>query len=156
MSQTTGMFKEIKPVSRFELSKYLGKWYEIARLPAWFERDMTHVTANYTLKDNGMVRVENAGNKKGKHKVAIGKAKFANEKTVGYLKVAFFLNFYSDYKIIDLDTVNYRYAMVASSYDYLWILCREPKLDKEILSGFVDKAKNLGFDTKNLYFTPQE
>lgn len=150
------MFNDIKPVSPFELSKYLGKWYEIARLPAWFERDMTHVTATYTLKKNGKVRVENAGNRKGKRKVAIGKAKFAKETNAGYLKVAFFWNFYADYKIIELDTVNYRYAMVGSSLDYLWILCREPKLDKGILDSLVDKAQKLGFDTRNLYYTPQE
>jgi lipocalin len=150
------MFNEIKPVSPFELSRYLGRWYEIARLPAWFERDMTHVTATYSLKKNGMVRVENAGNKKGKPKTAIGKAKFADEKTVGYLKVAFFWNFYAGYKIIDLDTVNYRYAMVGSSLDYLWILCREPKLDKRILTALVENAQKLGFDTGKLYFTPQE
>jgi apolipoprotein D and lipocalin family protein len=150
------MFNEIKPVSPFELSRYLGRWYEIARLPAWFERDMTHVTATYSLKKNGMVRVQNAGNKNGKSKTAIGKAKFANEKTVGYLKVAFFWNFYADYKIIDLDTVNYRYAMVGSSLNYLWILCREPKLDKGILTALVENAQKLGFDTGKLYFTPQE
>jgi lipocalin len=150
------MFKEIKPVSPFELSRYLGKWYEIARLPAWFERDMTHVTATYTLKKNGRVRVENAGKKNGKPKVAIGKAKFASDANVGYLKVAFFLWFYADYKIIDLDTAGYQYAMVGSSYDYLWILCREPKLDKAILNTLIEKAQKLGFDTGKLYFTPQE
>ena len=150
------MFKEIKPVSPFELSRYLGTWYEIARLPAWFERDLTNVTATYSLKKNGMVKVENAGKKNGKPKIAIGKAKFAKETTVGYLKVAFFLSFYADYKIIDLDTVNYQYAMVGSSYDYLWILCREPKLDKAILTALIEKAQKLGFNTGNLYYTPQE
>jgi lipocalin len=150
------MFKEIRPVSPFELSRYLGKWYEIARLPAWFEKDMTHVTATYTLKTNGMVKVENAGKKNGKPKVAIGKAKFGSEKTVGYLKVAFFLFFYADYKIIDIDTAEYKYVMVASSFNYLWILCREPKMDKEILSALVEKAQKLGFNTGNLYYTPQE
>jgi lipocalin len=150
------MFKEIKPVSPFDLSRYLGKWYEIARLPAWFEKDMTHVTATYTLKKNGRVKVENAGKKNGKPKVAIGKAKFGSEKTVGYLKVAFFLWFYADYKIIDIDTAEYKYAMVGSSYDYLWILCREPKLSKAILNTLIEKAQKLGFDTNKLYYTPQE
>jgi lipocalin len=149
-------FKEIKPVSPFELSRYLGTWYEIARLPASFEKDLTHVTATYTLKKNGTVKVENAGLKNGKPKIAIGKAKFADEKTVGYLKVAFFLWFYADYKIIDLDTAEYKYAMVASSYDYLWILSREPKLDKNVLTALVEKAQKLGFNTSNLYYTLQE
>jgi lipocalin len=150
------MFREIKPVSPFELSRYLGKWYEIARLPAWFEKDMTHVTATYTLKKNGMVRVENAGIKNGTPKIAVGKAKFADKPDAGALKVAFFLWFYADYKIIDLDTAEYRYAMVGSSYDYLWILCREPDLDKAIVNTLVEKAQKLGFNTANLYYTPQE
>jgi lipocalin len=150
------MFKEIKPVSPFDLNRYLGKWYEIARLPAWFEKDMTHVTATYTLKKNGMVRVENAGKKNRKPKVAIGKAKFASEANVGFLKVAFFLWFYADYKIIDLDTAGYQYAMVGSSYDYLWILCRKSKLDQKIFNTLIEKAQKLGFDTSKLYYTPQE
>lgn len=147
---------ELQPVTPFDLGRYLGEWYEIARLPTWFEKDMTHVTATYSLKENGGVKVENAGIKNGKPKVAIGKAKVAKEATAGYLKVAFFLSFYADYKIIVLDTANYHYAMVASSDDYLWILCREPVLDKAILDSLVNKAKTLGFDTGKLYYTPQD
>jgi lipocalin len=145
----------LKPVTSFDLEKYLGRWYEVARLPAWFEKGMTNVTATYSLKDNGKVKVENAGLKNGKNKVAIGKAKIAGEPTLGYLKVAFFLSFYADYVIIDLDTANYQWAMVASSYEYLWILSREPVLDKAILDNLVEKAKKMGFDTTKLYYTPQ-
>jgi lipocalin len=150
------MADDLKAVTTFDLSKYLGKWYEIARLPAWFEKDMTHVAATYSLKENGGVRVENAGLKNGKPKTAIGKAKIANEATVGHLKVAFFLWFYADYKILALDTVGYQYAMVASSYEYLWILSRKPLLDQGILETLVGKAREMGFDTSRLYYTPQE
>jgi lipocalin len=83
----------LKPVTSFDLKKYLGRWYEVARLPAWFEKGMTNVTATYSLKENGKVKVENAGLKNGKNKVAIGKAKIAGDSSEGYLKVAFFLFF---------------------------------------------------------------
>lgn len=155
MAGTNDMKADLKPVMTFDLKKYLGRWYEVARLPAWFEKGMTNVTATYSLKDNGKVKVENAGLKKGKKKVAIGKAKIAGDSSQGYLKVAFFLSFYADYVIIDLDTSNYKWAMVASSYDYLWILSREPVLDKAILDNLVEKAKKMGFDTTKLYYTPQ-
>ena len=145
-----------KPVEQFEIDRYLGKWYEIARLPTWFEKDMTNVTATYSLMKNGKVKVENAGIKNGKQKHAVGKAKIAQSAVIGHLKVAFFLWFYADYIIIDLDKENYTYAMVASSREYLWILCREPKLDATILDSLVNKAEKMGFDIGKLYYTPQE
>lgn len=150
------MSQMFKPVQQFEIDKYLGKWYEIARLPTWFEKDMTNVTATYTLMKNGKVKVENAGIKKGKQKLAVGKAKIAQDAGIGYLKVAFFLWFYADYIIIDLDKENYKYAMIASSKDYLWILCREPKIDANILESLVSKAEKMGFDIGKLYYTPQD
>jgi apolipoprotein D and lipocalin family protein len=143
-----------EPVSNFVLSRYLGKWYEIARMPAWFEKNLTNVTANYTLKKNGMVKVENAGSKNGKIKIAIGKAKYAGNQNVGYLRVSFFGPFYADYKIISLDT-NYQYAMVTSSEKYLWILCRNPKIEEKILKELVTRADSLGFKADKLYLTPQ-
>jgi apolipoprotein D and lipocalin family protein len=91
MAGTVTPSDNLKPITSFELEKYLGRWYEVARLPAWFEKGMTNVTATYSLKENGKVKVENAGLKNGKNKVAIGKAKIAEEPTQGYLKVAFSL-----------------------------------------------------------------
>ncbi|HEX7511663.1 MAG TPA: lipocalin family protein [Chitinivibrionales bacterium] len=146
--------KEFTAVSPFDLARYLGTWYELVRMPASFENGLTNVTATYSLKNNGMVKVENAGMKNGKKKTAIGKAKFAHDTNTGYLRVSFFGPFYADYKVIVLDSA-YRYAMVASSLKYLWILCREPKLDDAILHDLVDKAKNLGYDVAKLYYTPQ-
>jgi apolipoprotein D and lipocalin family protein len=147
-----------KPVSGFELNLYLGKWYEIARLPFKYEKDLVNVTATYSLLKNGKVKVVNEGykgTKDGKHKVAIGKAKFGESTDQGYLRVSFFWLFYGDYIIVELDP-NYTYAMVASSPKYLWILSREPKLNKTILDNLIEKAQILGFDTSKLYFTPQE
>jgi len=148
---------KIEAVSNFDLARYLGKWYEIARLPASFEKDMVKVTATYTLKANGTVRVQNEGLKKGEHETAIGKAKFATkDKTAGYLKVSFFGPFYADYKVVALDTASYGYAMVASSKKYLWILCRQPVLDPAVLQSLVKSAADAGFPVDKLYYTPQQ
>jgi apolipoprotein D and lipocalin family protein len=147
----------MKPVFNFELNKYLGNWFEIARLPASFENNLIEVTATYSLNKNGKVKVENSGINKNttKMKIAIGKAKIAKTIDIGYLKVSFFWPFYADYLILELDS-NYQYAMVASSQKYLWILSRTPKMEKGILDNLIEKAKSLGFATDKLYFTPQQ
>lgn len=146
------------PVSSFELNRYLGKWYEIARLPFSYEKGLVNVTATYSLRKDGKVKVVNEGyknTKDGKHKVANGKAKLGESPDQGYLRVSFFWPFYGDYIIAELDP-NYTYAMVISSPRYLWILSREPKMDKTILDDLIAKAQKIGFDTSRLYFTPQE
>ena len=147
-----------QPVAEFDLNRYLGKWYEIARLPNWFKKDLVNVTATYSLRDDGKVRVLNEGYKKtkaGKHAVAEGKAKFGGRPDVGYLRVSFFWRFYSDYIIIDLDP-GYTLALVVSSDKYLWILSREPRMEKDVLERLVEKARTAGFDVNRLYFTPQD
>jgi apolipoprotein D and lipocalin family protein len=147
-----------EPVSGFELNRYLGKWYEIARLPVSFEKGLVNVTATYSLRKDGKVKVVNEGFKNakdGKHKVAKGKAKFGGSPDQGYFRVSFFWPFYADYIIVELDP-GYAYAMVASSPKYLWILSREPKMDKNVLNTLIEKAGKLGFDTSKLYFTPQD
>jgi apolipoprotein D and lipocalin family protein len=149
---------KLEPVSGFDLNRYLGKWYEIARLPNSFEKELVNVTATYSFRDDGKVKVINEGYRKtknGKHSVSVGKAKFAKGSDKGYLRVSFFWIFYGDYIIVELDP-EYRYAMVASSHKYLWILSREPKIDNTILDRLVNRAQELGFDTGKLYFTPQE
>lgn len=149
---------ELVPVSGFDLDRYLGRWYEIVRLPAPFEKDLVNVTATYSLRPDGKVKVLNEGYKKtktGKHKQAEGKAKLARTPDIGHLKVSFFGPFYADYKIIVLDP-DYRFAMVASGHKYLWILAREPKLEKGVLDDLVDKARELGFETDKFIYTPQD
>jgi apolipoprotein D and lipocalin family protein len=149
---------KLEPVSGFDLNRYLGKWYEIARLPNPFEKELVNVTATYSLRSDGKVKVVNEGYKQtrlGKHKVAVGKAKFAKSPDRGYLRVSFFWIFYGDYVIIELDP-DYHYAMVASSHKYLWILAREPKMDSAVLDNLIKRAQELGFDTSKLYFTPQD
>jgi apolipoprotein D and lipocalin family protein len=143
------------PVRNFDLTRYLGAWYEIARLPAWFEKDLDSVTAAYSLREDGKVRVVNEGSREGRHVRSVGRAKFAGKKNIGALRVSFFGPFFGDYTIIDLDMEQYRYAMVASGRKYLWILSRTPTLDEGVVRRLVGRAGELGFDTKRLYYTRQ-
>jgi len=150
-------FGQITPVSPFSLERYLGKWYEIARLPTSFERGLSHVTATYTLRNDGKVKVLNEGiRENGNRSEAIGKAKFAGKPDTAHLKVSFFGPFYADYVVFELDMENYSYAMVASSMKYLWILSRTPQLDQSIKDKLVEKARSAGFDISRLIFTTQD
>ncbi len=143
-----------KPVTGFEVDRYLGKWYEIARLDHRFERGLTHITAEYSKNDDGTIAVKNRGYKvaESKWSEATGKAKFAGDKNVGQLKVSFFGPFYGSYNIIEL-APDYSYALVVGpNTNYLWILAREPKLDPTVQQKLIDKAKSLGFDTESLIY----
>ena len=150
-----GAPNNVQPVKNFELQRYLGTWYEIARLDHSFERDLQQVTATYSLRDDGGVRVVNKGfnPKKNKWKEAIGKAYFVGDSDIGQLKVSFFGPFYGGYNIIELDKVNYQYALVCGpNLSYLWILARRPELSKSIVDRLVAKANSLGFATEQLIF----
>lgn len=147
-----------KPVQGFEADRYLGLWYEIARMPNRFEKDLVKVTATYGLKDNGKLSVLNQGyTPDGKEKSARGKAKFAGSRDVGHLKVSFFGPFYGDYIIVELDQVDYRYALVVGgNTKYLWILSRTPRLDADIYQRLLEKGRELGFDIERIFKVPQE
>ena len=150
-----GLPENVKPVDNFELEKYLGKWYEIARLDHSFERDLTHVTAEYSLRDDGGVRVLNRGYsvKNNSWKEAEGKAYFVGEANQGFLKVSFFGPFYGSYIIFALDTTNYQYSLVSGpDKSYLWILARSPALQEDIKNMLIEKASASGFDTGKLIF----
>ena len=146
-------------VENFELNKYLGTWYEIARLPNRFEKDLVGVTATYKMRDDGKVAVINQGYKNtldGKLKKATGKARIPDP-SVAKLEVSFFWIFYSDYYILELDTIDYQYALVGSSSDnYLWILNRTPQMDEDIYNKLVASAKERGYDTNELFKVPQK
>ncbi|WP_293005226.1 lipocalin family protein [Nitrosomonas sp.] len=150
--------QDIAPVDGFELDKYLGKWYEIARLNHSFERGLDQVTAEYSLRDDGGVRVINKGFSAAdnKWKEAEGKAYFARGQQEGYLKVSFFGPFYGAYIVFDLDKENYQYAFV-TSYDksYLWLLARMPTVSEELIHRFVQQSSALGFATDQLIFPEQ-
>ena len=143
-------------ISKFDLDRYLGTWYELARFDHSFERGMENVTADYSLRDDGMVEVINSGWKNGKLKVAEGKAKQPKPLTdPGQLEVSFFLFFYSDYNILMLDD-NYQVALVGSkSPDYLWILSREPVQSDAVLDLVINEAENRGYDTSQLIWVDQ-
>ena len=141
-----------KPVS-IDLNKYLGKWYEIARFDHSFERNMDYVTAEYKLLPDGMIQVINSGYKNGKFKETIGKAKTTD--ISGLLRVSFFMNFYSDYRVLMIDK-DYQYVLVGgNSPKYLWILSRTPQLSSEILNNIINVAKEKGYDTDELIFVEQ-
>jgi apolipoprotein D and lipocalin family protein len=152
----SGIPKDVAPVEKFDVNRYLGTWYEIARLDHVFERGLEKVTANYSLRDDGGIKVINRGfdPKTGKWKEAIGKAYFVKEPQRGMLKVSFFGPFYGGYNIMALDETNYTYAMVCGpNTSYLWILARQPSLDESIRSELVRKAHALGFATDKLIYT---
>jgi len=150
-----GIPDNVKPVDNFKLEKYLGKWYEIARLDHSFERGLSRVTADYSLRDDGGVRVLNRGYsvKKNSWKEAEGKAYFVRGSDQGYLKVSFFGPFYGSYIIFELDHENYQYALVSGpDKSYLWILARSPKMKEEVKDTLIAKASALGFNTRKLIF----
>ena len=149
----TGVPKGLKPVSEFDGQRYMGKWYEIARLDHSFERNLSNVSATYTRDSAGLISVTNRGynEKTGKWKQIEGRARFIGDNTVGSLKVSFFGPFYGGYHVIALDKEDYDYAMVAGpNLSYLWILSRSTSLDETILSDLQDKAAEWGFDTTEL------
>jgi apolipoprotein D and lipocalin family protein len=149
----TSIPDNVSPVNDFELPKYLGKWYEIARLDHSFERGLTQITAEYSLNDDGGVKVVNRGfsSDSNQWEQAEGKAYFVGASDVGHLKVSFFGPFYGSYIVFDLDKDNYQHAFVSGpNTDYLWLLSRTPTVSSKILQTFKEMAKNKGFITENL------
>lgn len=151
----TGVPEGTEVVTGFELDRYLGTWYEIARLDHRFERGMSHVTANYSMRDDGGVRVVNRGYKPGdgEWNEAVGKAYFVGDPDVGQLKVSFFGPFYGGYNILELDKAGYQYALVAGpDRDYLWILARSPNPDPGVVADLVARAQSLDFPIEELIY----
>lgn len=144
-------------VSNLDVNRFMGSWYEIARYEHSFEKGMTHVKANYSLLPDGTIRVLNSGMKNGKKKEIEGKArKKKGGDSNSKLEVSFFLWFYSDYFVFELDD-NYQYAVIGSSSDkYLWILSRTPQLPQSTINDLLVKIKKRGYDTSKLYFVPQK
>ena len=143
-------------VKKLDIPRFMGKWYEIARYEHTFEKGMTHVTAEYSLEPDEKIRVVNKGIKNGKAKEIVGKAKQPDPvEYPGRLKVSFFLWFYSDYYILELDK-DYQYALIGSSSDkYLWILSRTPELPKDILDKLLANIKQRGYDLSRLVYVEQ-
>jgi len=159
LSACTGLPDSVQPVQGFDTKRYLGKWYEIARLDHSFERGLSHVTADYSLRDDGGIRVINRGYSKQESnwKQAEGKAYFVDKKETGHLKVSFFGPFYGSYAVFELDHENYQYAFISGyNNSYLWLLSRKPNIDKALLNRFIKKSRALGFDTDKLIISNQK
>jgi apolipoprotein D and lipocalin family protein len=145
----------VAPVENFELARYLGTWYEIARQDHSFERGLSRVTAEYSLREDGGVRVVNRGysEKEREWKEAEGKAYFVDRADQGHFKVSFFGPFYGSYIVFELDRDSYQYALVSGpDKSYFWILARRPEMDKELKERLVAKAAARGFDMSGLIF----
>lgn len=143
------------PVENFNLDRYLGRWYEIARFNHRFERGLDYVTAEYILNDDGTLKVINRGfdRENGRLHESIGKAKTTGRP--GRLRVSFFLFFYSDYNILALDD-NYDWVLIGSrSPSYLWIMSRTPTLPAEQLSQILNIARQHGYDISKLIYPAQ-
>lgn len=154
----TSLPKGVQPIKDFHSQRYLGKWYEIARLDHSFESGLSHVSATYSLRDDGGIKVINRGYSIADKKwsQAVGKAYFVRSKNEGYLKVSFFGPFYGTYAIVDLAS-DYRYSLVAGpNKDYLWILSRTPTLPSATLDKLINEAKSLGFNTHQLIMVDQQ
>ena len=150
-----GMPEDVTPVQNFELDRYLGKWYEIARLDHSFEKGLIAVTADYALREDGGVKVTNRGfsPQDGEWQEAEGKAFFVDDPAEGYLKVSFFGPFYGSYVIFDLDEEEYQYAFISGpDASYLWFLSRTPNVDERLMRRFIEQAERAGFDTEQLIF----
>lgn len=158
LASCTGMPKQVAPVDQFELQRYLGTWYEIARLDHSFERGLTQVSAEYSLRSDGGVKVINRGysEEKGAWQQAEGKAYFVESSDQGYLKVSFFGPFYGAYVVFELDKAHYQYAFISGpNHNYLWLLSRTPTLSTDIRERFIQAAKARGFNTNELIFVDQ-
>jgi apolipoprotein D and lipocalin family protein len=164
MAETPPPMATLQTVDRVELSRYLGKWHEIALYPNRFQAQcLADTTATYALKDNSRIEVKNRCKlADGKYDEALGEAKFPNAEVTTKLKVRFapwYLSFlpqvWGDYWVIDLDA-NYQYAVVSEpSRKFLWILSRTPKLDDATLQGIKTRLTAMGFDPMKLQFKPQ-
>jgi len=159
LAACSGQPKGTAVVTEFELERYLGTWYEIARLDHRFERGLTDVTANYALQEDGGVRVTNTGfsTKTNEWDEANGKAYFVDSPDVGKLKVSFFGPFYGGYNILELDSEGYEYALVAGpNRSYLWILARSPDISDSIVQSLVEKARSLEFPVDELIYVSHD
>ncbi len=148
-----------KVIGDFDIKRYAGQWYEIARLDHSFESGLINASATYNLMDNGLIKILNQGYNPEKRmwRKAIGKAKFASRPQIGQLLVSFFGPYFTSYNIIELDKADYNYALVCgSNLTFLWIIARQTSLPENITAQLVEKAKEAGFDTDKLVYVQHD
>lgn len=149
--------EELEVVQSVELTRYVGRWYEIARLPNSFQKKCADtVTADYTIRADGKIEVTNRCRKaSGEYATAKGEAKIVDKKTNAKLKVTFFWPFYGDYWILELGP-NYEYAVVGEpDRKYLWILSRSPRMDEALYQQLLERMAAKGFNTEMMIRTSQ-
>ncbi|HCY41126.1 MAG TPA: lipocalin [Prolixibacteraceae bacterium] len=158
-TKTNSQMIDQTTVKELDLNRYLGTWYEIARFPHSFEKGLVGVTATYSMRDDGKIKVLNQGFKNtldGELSLAEGKAKIPDKSQPGKLKVSFFWIFYGDYNILELDE-DYQYVMIGSSTPkYFWILSRTPQMDSGTYEMLLEKARKRGYNLEKLYKVPQK
>ena len=145
--------KGVEAVRGFDVNRYLGKWHEIARLDHSFERGLSKISAEYSRRPDGSIKVLNRGfnAKKNRWSQATGIARFTGSPSVASLRVSFFRPFWAGYHVIALDRENYGYALVCGgNRSYLWILARERALPAETKASLLSQAQAAGFDTSRL------
>jgi len=157
-SSCSSIPEKAKAIENFNVNRYLGVWYEIARTDNKFERNMDNVVAKYSLKTSDELVVFNSGynyeNKKWKS--ITGSAKFRGDKNIAALKVTFFKPFYGGYNVIAIDE-NYKYALVAgNNLDYLWLLSKEKSMPENIKQQYLKLAAEVGYDTSKLIWVNQD
>ena len=158
LTSCTGIPEGLVAIDGFEVNRYLGTWYEVARLDHRFERGLEKISANYSLRADGGVNVLNKGwdTQANEYRQALGKAYFVEKTNKGMLEVSFFGPFYGAYNIIDLDKKDYNYAMITGpDRSYFWILSRTKQLPETTMQALLEKAKAFGFDTNQLIFVKQ-
>jgi apolipoprotein D and lipocalin family protein len=153
-----GLPQGVEPVTNFDAKKYVGKWYEIARLEHSSEKGLSDITATYSLRNDGGINVVNRGYDAGKDewRVAEGKAYPVGSRDTGYLKVSFFGRFYGSYVVFGLDKIGYQYSFVTGpNKNYLWLLSRTPRASDEVLTRFISEAEKHGYDIDKLIYVDQ-
>lgn len=156
-SCSVGIPDKATAVQNFDSDKYLGKWYEIARFDYRFEKNLNQVTANYSKNPDGTIKVDNKGYDyvKKEWKQSIGEARFVNSENEARLKVSFFKPFWAGYNVIELDD-DYKYALVVgNNLKYLWILSREKTIPDHVKNKYLEKAKEIGYNTGELIWVEQ-
>lgn len=154
---STTLDADVVPVSNFEADRYLGKWYEIARIENRFEKGLSQVTAEYSRRDDGGIKVVNRGFEAEDNEwdEANGKAFFVDDSDIGHLKVSFFGPFYGPYVVFELDP-DYRYSFVTNhNKKYLWLLSRTPEVSEDVKARFMNRINEMGFKTDKLIWVEQ-
>ena len=156
--KTVKVPKGVQVVDNFKVKKYLGKWYEIARFDFKYQKDLKNVSANYSLNDDGSIKVENKGYNYVKNKWVdvTGKAKFVGDENKGALKVSFFGPFYSGYNVVAMDPDYENVLVFGETKDNIWILSRNKTISHEVKDKFLAIAREAGYDLKRLIWTQQD